>query len=168
MMRGILMAGLLAATAGTAQADMQVTFRDGAPKDTFTITNLGSCATGPMVLTIDLAPAPIGLIFDVTDAGGGVEVFQPFELVSGADFVQGASAVRDGDQTLSLDLAAMAQGDEVRFTIDLDDTGGGREITVNGSEMAGAMVLVNGGDAMAEAAFDDTGAARVILAACTA
>lgn len=165
-MRGWILAMVLTAT--SAQADIQVTFRDGAPKDTFTITKLSDCGLGPLRVTIDLSTAPTGLIFDVTDTGDGVEVFQPFELVAGADLVTGASAVRDGDQVLMLELSDMAMGDEVRFTIDLDDTGGGREITVNGSEMAGAMIKVDGETARADGVFDDTGTARAAVTGCNA
>ena len=154
--------------ASMALADVQVSFRDGAPKDMFTIANLGVCSTGPMTLTIDLATAPVGLIFDITNEGEGVEVSQPFELVSGAEFVIGSSPVSDGDQSLTLELSDMAPNAEVRFTIDMDDTGGGREITVNGSETVGAIILIASHSVQAEGTFDETGIARVPLVDCIA
>ncbi len=154
--------------ASMALADVQVSFRDGAPKDMFTIANLGACSTGPMTLTIDLATAPVGLIFDITNEGEGVEVSQPFELVPGAEFVIGSSPVSDGDQSLTLELSDMAPNAEVRFTIDMDDTGGGREITVNGSETVGAMILIASHSVQAEGTFDETGIARVSLVDCIA
>lgn len=153
--------------ATTAAADVIVTFRDGAPKDRFTITNTADCATGPMTLALDLAPAPAGLIFDITGDGAGVDVFQPFEVAAGGDIITAVSDVADGDQRLELALQGLEAGAEVAFTIDLDDTGGGREITVSGSEIAGAMVQVISELALAEGAFDDSGTARVILASCT-
>ena len=152
--------------ATTAAADLAVTFRDGAPKDRFTITNTASCATGPLAVTIDLVGSPFNLIFDITGDGAGVEVFQPFELVAGADVVTGVTEVSDGDTQMTLMLAPMEMGGEVAFTIDLDDTVGSREITVNGSEIAGAMVRVSSDDALAEGMFDDTGTAQVILPTC--
>lgn len=164
-MRGFMFAGLL--MAGSAQADIIVDFRDGAPKDRITITNAAACATGPVTVTLDLGQAPAGLIFDVTNAGAGVEVFQPVEVVAGADLMVALSEVRDGDQTLTVTLRDLAVGGQVALTVDLDDTGGGREITVSGSEIAGAMVTVSGDTAMGQGAFDETGQARVILASCT-
>jgi uncharacterized heparinase superfamily protein len=165
-----LTTALMIATMATtvALADVHVTFRDGAPKDMFTIANLGACSTGPMTLTIDLATAPVGLIFDITNEGEGVEVSQPFELVSGAEFVIGSSPVSDGDQSLTLELSDMAPNAEVRFTIDMDDTSGGREITVNGSETVGAMILIASRSVQAEGTFDETGIARVPLVDCIA
>lgn len=42
--------------------DLTVTFRDGAPKDRFTISYDGSCAAAAMQVDIDLGTAPAGLI----------------------------------------------------------------------------------------------------------
>ena len=52
--------------AGPAAADLEVTFRDGAPKDRFSITNSGTCDLSAMSVLIDLSSSPAGLIFDVT------------------------------------------------------------------------------------------------------
>lgn len=127
--------------ASTAAADVTVDFFEGAPKDRFVISNT-ACATGPLKVTIDLRPSAGALIFDVTSAGAGVEVFQPFELVSGGSLVTKAPTVRDGDQVLTLELTGLGQDAEVAFTIDLDDTIQSRAITVAGSELAGAKVLL--------------------------
>lgn len=153
--------------AHSATADVTVQFRDGAPKDRFTIVSAaGVCAEGPVSLTIDLAGSAGRLIFDVTGSGGGVEVFQPFELVAGGDIVRSATEVADGDQVLTLGMAAMPPGAEVAFTIDLDDTIGQREITVTGSEIAGAEVRLSVGDQRAIGTFDAQGNARVAWPAC--
>ncbi len=164
-MRTLLIASCL--IAGSAQADLDITFRDGAPKDRFTITNTGACAVNGLVLTLDLSGAAAGVIFDITDAGDGVEVFQPFEVVVGGDMINSASTVTDGDQVLMLDLNTIAPTAQVGFTIDLDDTAGGREITVSGAEIAGASVLVTSADGTSEGVFDETGLAVVSLADCT-
>ena len=58
----ILPSALITFLATSAAADVTVTFRDGAPKDRFTITNVAACATGPFDLTIDLAGSPSNLI----------------------------------------------------------------------------------------------------------
>lgn len=163
-MKPLILAAVL--TASMANADIEVTFRDGAPKDTFTIIYSDSCESNPMSVSIDLEPSPAGLIFDVSGAGAGVEVFQPFEVTQGGDLIVDADAVLDGDQFLTLYMAPMGQGDRVSFTIDLDDTGGGREITVSGAEIAGATVTVSTAGAFSRAAFDDTGRAVVALSGC--
>ena len=64
----------------TAQADIRVLFREGAPKDSFELRNTGGCALGPMELIVDLNGSAGSLIFDTQAQGPGVEVYQPFEL----------------------------------------------------------------------------------------
>lgn len=152
--------------ASTAHADLRVTFQDGAPKDSFTITNIGACATGQFGITFDLFPSPAGLIFDVTAQGAGVDVFQPFEVTLGSQLIEGVSAVADGDQILTLLVSSMAPGDIVSFTIDVDDTTGQRPITVSGGEIAGASVFVMSYTLDSDALFDDTGTAILTTPEC--
>ena len=165
MIRLTLPALLLSATAATA--DLAVQFDEGAPKDRFTITNTGDCPLPAMDLTLDLGTAPAGLIFDVTGAGAGVQVFQPFEMVAGGDALIEVPQVLDGDNAVRLRLNGLAAGAEVAFTVDVDDTGGGREITVSGSEIAGASVRMAMGGIMQSAVMDDTARAMLPLQACT-
>ena len=152
-----LVAGL--PTASVADS-LIVTFRDGAPKDRFKLQHRGDCAPGRILLEIDLGTAPAGLIFDITAAGAGVEVYQPLEWVQG---LATTSDVTDGDTTLSLTLDRMQRGETRAFTVDIDDTTSARQITVDGSEMAGA-TLRSGATV---AVFDATGTARLPLDACT-
>lgn len=167
MLKEITLGAAVAAMFGSAApADVVVTFRDGAPKDRFEITNTGDCPVPAVSVLIDLATSPSGLIFDVTGEGVGVEVFQPFEVVSGGDFIGGASSLTDGDQRLQLDLLGLPAGQTVAFTTDLDDTLGGQEITVSGSEIAGARVILGDALAVAEGVFDDQGRAVVPQAGC--
>ncbi len=164
-MRILTLAAAATLMAVQAQADIRVQFDEGAPKDRFTITRVGECALGASVVVLDLSKSPSGLIFDVSGSGQGVEVFQPFELVSGADYLTSQPTVRDGDQAIRLPLASLEQGDSVAFTIDVDDTGGGRESTVSDSEIEGAVVRVGtqdgsfggafGGDARADVRIGD-------------
>jgi len=121
-------------------ADLQVQFREGAPKDRFTVTNKGACTIESAQITIDLSGSTGGLIFDVTEAGSGVEVFQPFVVVAGSKHFVSLPEVKDGDQIVSLNLADFGANKSIAFTIDVDDTAGAREITVSGSEMQGATV----------------------------
>lgn len=164
-MRILTLAAAATLMAAQALADIRVQFDEGAPKDRFTITRVGECALGATVVVLDLSKSPSGLIFDVSGSGQGVEVFQPFELVAGADNLTSQPTVRDGDQAIRLPLASLEQGDSVAFTIDVDDTGGGREITVSDSEIEGAVVRVEteegsfigafGGDARADVRIGD-------------
>ncbi len=88
------------ALAAPVAADLRVTFDEGAPKDRFTLTNAGGCVMPAGVVTLNLATAPAGLIFDVTAQGAGVEVFQPFELVAGASLLEDTPVVTDGDAAI--------------------------------------------------------------------
>ncbi len=160
-------ATLLAAT--PAVADIQARFIEGAPKDRFVIaTEAGVCADGPITFTVDLEGSAGALIFDVTADGAGVEVFQPFELTTGAGSVSGVTPVVDGDTALSLTVDAFPAGAEVSFTIDVDDTVGTREITVSQSEIIGAGIVVSAGGSDLRGVFEDGPSAFVDLPDCAA
>ncbi|MEO0865611.1 MAG: aggregation factor core protein MAFp3, isoform C, partial [Pseudomonadota bacterium] len=112
MKTALATAFLLAAT--SAQAGFVARFVEGAPKDTFVIEAApGACATGPLSVTFDLTGSDGKLIFDVTDAGAGVEVFQPFELVRGAERVTAFSDVTDGDTLLRLEVSDLSETEQV-------------------------------------------------------
>lgn len=153
--------------AQTAQADLMVSFIEGAPKDRFVIQATGDCPLGPMTVAINLATSPAGLIFDTTGAGAGVEVFQPFELVSGGDIVTTQPRVKDGDQSVTLALKALPTQTKVAFTVDVDDTGGGREITVSNAEIAGATVTMKTERGSQTARFDTSSKARIKSTSCS-
>ena len=158
-MRPALLLAFAAFTPSLAMADLTVTFRDGAPKDRFTLTYEGTCALDQLGVQIDLGTAPAGLIFDITSAGAGVEVFQPLEWVAGT---ASTSDVSDGDTLLTIALDDVTPGANWAFTVDIDDTTSTRQITVDGSEMAGATLRADG----QAAAFDGTGTATVPLRNC--
>jgi len=161
---------LMLCTPFAANADLNVRFIESAPKDSFVVTNAGNCDIPAQTLVLDLSSSAAGLIFDVTDQGAGVEVFQPLEFVQGQNLVHKASAPADGDQTLELHLTAMAPNETVRLTIDLDDTlpkGELGQIRVSGSEIKGAQVIQTIGSAAAIAGqFDDKGRASIATAPC--
>lgn len=152
--------------ATAVQADIVVTFRDGAPKDRFTFAATDDCMDRPLEIRIDLSGSHAGLIFDTTDQGQGVEVSQPFELVTGAAVVRAASEVADGDTSLTMALTSLLQRDPLSFTIDVDDTIGAREITVSNAEIAGATVSVTQGDMASSAIFSADAQATVSLPSC--
>lgn len=156
----LIAAGLICAS--TANADgLLVQFADGAPKDSLTLSNMG-CPIREATIVFDLRDTPAGLIFDVTAAGAGVEVFQPVEVMQGDVVV---SPVADGGQVLHLYVPHLPTGDSIRLTADLDDTTSGRQITVNGSEMIGAKVSISYGNTAQTSAFNADGIANVALPA---
>ena len=158
---------VLAMSAPLAMADMSVRFIEGAPKDRFEITNLGPCASGQADLLIDLSGSAAGLIFDVTGSGAGVEVFQPFEIVSGAKALLRLPKVADGDKHLVLAIRDLPALGRIVFTIDVDDTIDQRGITVSGAEIEGARLsLTTAAGSMSTARFFSDGIATVKTASC--
>ena len=121
-----------------ALADLRITFSEGAPKDRFTVANISGCDLTEGELFLDLSTSPAGLIFDTSSEGAGVDVFQPLEITQGSEYLRSVPRVTDGDNQITLKLASLPKGAQVAFTIDVDDTMGQREITVNGAEIAGA------------------------------
>lgn len=150
-----------------AAADIRVAFDEGAPVDRFTILNTGACPLGAAVVTIDLAESAGRLIFDVTGAGAGIEVFQPFRVVAGGASLSGLPTVSDGDRAVALGIRSLGAGERVAFTIDVDDTTSARGIMVAGSEIVGASVRVAAGGDVAEGRFGTDSTAQVGLGGCT-
>lgn len=152
-----------------ANADVVASFEDGAPKDRFAIRYEGACDAGPLDIVIDLSTSVGRLIFDATEKGAGVEVFQPFELTAGADRVIEASPVRDGDQRITLTVSGLSDGDLVAFTIDVDDQLAQSplgQIRVTGAEIEGATLSIRSGDLIAEAVFDSAAKAVAAFTPC--
>ncbi len=149
-----------------AAADIAVRFTEGAPKDRFEITNLAACAVVAADLVIDLGASAGGLVFDVTGSGAGVEVFQPFALVAGADALAVLPQVADGDRQIRLAVRSLAAGARIAFTIDVDDTVGPRGITVSDAEITGAEVRVTVAGRTAAARFAPQGTLVVVMPAC--
>lgn len=124
-----------------AFADITVRFVESAPKDRFVISS-GTCALTSVDMVIDLTGSAGALIFDVTAAGAGVEVFQPVEVESGAVI---ATPVVDGDQQLSFSISDLRAGSDVIISADLDDVltnSSLGQIRVAGAELDGAAVKI--------------------------
>lgn len=147
-------------------AGIQVRFVEGAPKDRFVLENVGGCDVVSSTLNIDLSPSAGRLIFDVSEAGAGVEVFQPLELVDGANALRQLPSVVDGQTSIELEIATLAAGENLAFTIDVDDTIGQREITVSGSEIVGATVSYTNGSDRSTAVFSSDALANVTIPDC--
>ena len=153
--------------ASPAFADLRVVFDEGAPKDRFTIENTGLCLLEDSRLTLDLATSTAGLIFDVSERGAGVEVFQPFQLIQGLQALAAVPTVRDGQAKVTFDILSLEPGASIEFTIDVDDTLGGREITVSDSEIEGALVSYETTAGVYSAQFSSSSEAEVTIADCT-
>ncbi|MEJ8559949.1 aggregation factor core [Yoonia sp. GPGPB17] len=154
-------AALLALLASPALADITVRFVESAPKDRFVISS-DTCPLQDVDVLIDLDGSAGGLIFDVTSAGAGVEIFQPVEVQSG---IVTAQPVVDGDQQLSFQISDLRAGDDIVISADLDDVltnSSLGQIRVAGSELDGAIVQMTIGGETQTAVFAE-GANTVVL-----
>ena len=174
-----------------AQTTLNVRFIESAPKDSFVIQNQSECNLNDFTLTIDLQDSIGKLIFDTTESGAGVEVFQPFEIVSGdielvtktddtetddtqtnatETNVTETNNVNDGDTALTLRINQLASMERAAFTIDLDDTLVNSElgmIRVTGSEIENATVgIMTQDDLQLSANFDSNSTANIALESC--
>ena len=141
-------------------AQIDARFTEGAPKDTFTFVNSG-CALGAATVVLDMTGSAGGLIFDTEGGGAGVEVFQPFETVSGD---VASVSVSDGAGLLSLSVSDWPEGAEISFTIDVDDVlrhGDLGQTQVSGGEIAGAELRINASGATGFGVFDNTRRATI-------
>ncbi|MBS9718987.1 aggregation factor core [Pseudohalocynthiibacter aestuariivivens] len=165
-MKVFSIAACAAVFAGPSFADVRVQFLERAPKDTFIVTNQGACAIGTSELVIDFQGTSAGLIFDVSGSGAGVEVFQPFEVTEGADFLTSLPTISDGDQTATLLINNLDPAQRIAFTIDVDDTNGVREITVSDSEINGATATLITARDRVSSVFDTKAELVLPTAAC--
>ncbi len=147
-----------------------ISFNESAPKDLFVIQNNTQCELGGSQLTIELNESAGQLYFDTTAAGAGVEVYQPFEVVSGDVGLYQAERVADGQTRLALDLNQLAQDQRLVFSIDVDDqveSHRSRMTMITGSEIAGAQVwLSQPGVAPVSANFGTDSTASLLLPGC--
>ncbi|WP_247743538.1 aggregation factor core [Shimia sp. R10_1] len=149
-----------------AKADIHVTFIEGAPKDRFEIQNVGACTMREGIVTVDLENSNGALVFDVAGGGAGLEVFQPFQIVEGQDALTSLPTVADGQTSVALEISALAPGQRVVFTIDVDDTIGTRSITVTDAEIAGATVSLAQSGTDETAAFSANAIAALPVTTC--
>ena len=173
ILRTTCFALLTMAVSGMAQADVRVLFQEGAPKDRFEIRNTGGCPLGPMTLTLDLTESSGGLIFDTAAQGPGVQVYQPLEIVQGADLLREEPAVQDGGRSIDLVMRDLGPREAVAFTIDVDDTlplSPLGQTQVAGSEIKGAAIAIDfeGGAALppVKAQFDRNAVAVLRVSNC--
>ncbi len=151
-------------------AGLKINFIEGAPKDQFLIANTAECDINDLVLHFDLSTSTGKLIFDTKDAGAGVEVFQPFEVRKGNLSLVSSETVEDGSDTLSVRIPSLRPGEQVSFTIDVDDTmvksvlG---KIRVTDAEIENGTIHAELSDAeTASAVFDSNSTATLVLNTC--
>lgn len=167
-MQRLILASIISLTlTPSAFADIAVSFDEGAPKDRFSFRNTADCTITNAKLTLDLKSSKSGLIFDVTNKGAGVEVFQPLQFVAGQKALSSIPKVRDGDNKIVLNILKLRSGESIAFTIDVDDTMGGREITVSGSEIAGAKVRLETKNRSLIGTFSSKARATLRLDSCS-
>jgi hypothetical protein len=120
-------------------------FIEGAPTDRLVLAHKSPAGWQIRDVAWDLSPSKGKVFFDVTDQGAGVEVFQPLRIVSkgaSAATLADSPAIRDGDEQLTMRFKQFTPEQTFAITMDVDDRLGGREITVNSSEMSGATLDV--------------------------
>lgn len=170
LFKSILLSVLTLLSISFAQTTIEVSFIESAPKDRFIISNSGECSLSEFVLTIDLTDSKGKLIFDTTETGAGVEVFQPFEVTEGNIELASTDFVNDGDTILSLQLNELDENSSSSFTIDLDDTLENSDlgmIRVTGTEIADASISINTPDEQSiSAMFSDKSKATIDLTEC--
>lgn len=157
----------LSLSASLAHADVSIAFNEGAPKDRFMIVYTGDCPLGPTDVIVDLEGSDGALIFDVAEGGAGVEVFQPVDVIMGAEDIAGISELRDGDRSVTIRFDRMMPMQHAAFTVDVDDSAGTRPTVVSGAEIRGAKARVaQSGAGVLEGTFDDSARALVRVPGC--
>ncbi len=160
----LLLTGL---SAHSASADITVTFGDGNPWDSFTITT-DTCAISGATMTIDLTTSVAGVLIDTEYGGRGTQDPMPAELHEGLATLL---PVTDGDQQLILLIATLDRDNPIVLKMDVDDTERGRfgpEIHVAQNEVAGATAVLQVADDQTVGTFANDGVAKVPLPAAVA
>lgn len=150
-------------------------FIEGAPTDRFIFTNESDAGWSISRLELELGSSTSNLIFDTTDQGAGVDVFQPFKSETGSAALLSQPTVDDGDQRLELVFSHFKPSESFQFTIDLDDQLSDSDlgqIRISDSEIQGATVQINvvsdtGQTTTLSAEFDQSSALRVVGNGCS-
>ncbi|MDF1792601.1 MAG: hypothetical protein P1U88_11860 [Thalassobaculaceae bacterium] len=150
---------------GSALADacgprLIVTFAEGSPADRFTLFNASDPGWSVTDVEIDLGPSQGRLIFDVTERGAGLSVYQPFEEATGSAEIENRTDIGDGDTVMTMKFRRFEPGETFGFRIDLDDTAGFAPTVVSDDEIAdghirAAFTAPGRGTVTREATFDD-------------
>jgi hypothetical protein len=162
-------------SAGSAAADevLLVEFQERETGDSFKVSNIAPCdAIRVKEISLDLATARSGLIFDTQPGGPGYddEPTGGITVLAGDEFVKGTLRMEDGTKVVTLQLNEFRPGDSFRFALDVDDTETGPvpgpDDDASARDMEGATfaaIMFNDNDfRRAEiTAFNETGNARL-------
>ena len=137
---------------------LQGQFVESAPRDSFVFSNQSGEEWNIVSIQVDLAQSAGKLIFDTTDGGEGVEVFQPFAVADSRNGVIAAQLsempiTSDGDREITLSFSNFPKDAKFSFTIDVDDQLADSDlgqIRVSGGEIAGSVLNVTAQTANAE------------------
>lgn len=144
-----------------------MSYRDGAPADTFVIENQ-SCALFNAQFVIDLHTSVAGVLIDTAYGGPGSWDPLPAILTEGDATL---APVSDGDRRLEIQVNALQPDGRVAVTLDTDDSVSateGQRVHVSGSEIAGATVQMVVGGIGTQAVFDTLGDATLVNPTCLA
>jgi len=165
-----LLATSIYSFSAAAMANVSISFNESAPKDWFEFTNQSQCDIKTIKAVIDLDNSAGKLIFDTTEQGDGVEVFQPFEIREGNISLTSSKSVSDGDKSLAITIKNLAPGQSASFTIDVDDTLTNSElgmIRVTDAEISGGEVSLETSDGqVTKGKFDGTGRLQLPAPIC--
>lgn len=153
------MLGLLAVLSAPAQADVELTIRDGNPFDRIWIKNAADCGALTAILHIDLGPSAGRLLLDTVRGGPGTKDPMPVEVERGPLRID---PVQDGATDLTVQIGALRAGDTASLTMDFDDQAGwwpGPRVEVFGDEIAGTVATLRVKGDSARAVFDTQGTA---------
>lgn len=170
LFKTILLLSFTLASIGLAENAIKIRFIESAPKDKFLIQNNSTCNLNTFTLTVDLSDSMGKLIFDTTEAGAGVEVFQPFEIIEGDIQLVSSDAVNDGDKTLTIRIDELNANASAGFSIDLDDTlvnSALGMIRVTDAEIENAIIrIVTPNEEVLSTTFDTTSTASLSVKDC--
>ena len=146
---------------------VDVAFGESAPRDRMTITNGSDAAIAGM--TFDLSTSVGQIIFDTLSGGDGVEVFQDFQVERGDATLAAEPIAQDGSDVLELRFESFLPEEDFVFSIDVDDRLENSElgqIQVTGSEIDGAVVVVEFANGETLSGSFDTNSKAIVESNC--
>lgn len=166
----MLIAVFMGFSVAAAHADIRVNYIDTSPSDYFSIENVSGCLLTKGEVTIDFSTSSGRLVFDIIRNGWGdgddSRSYQPLKIVSGQEFVQDVTDVKDGDNLVTFKFINFHHGDRITFNVDVDDTTGIVHPSVSGAEISGARLHVITPTIESEGLFDENGVAETDRTTC--
>ena len=162
MLKSAISIALFLLATPVAAQDLIVQFAGGAPKDHISFHSSG-CNLSNAVVLLDLTGSAGGLTFDGAAGSEAAKSTQPIEITSGYGAL---SPVRNGDKRVQILVHTLPPGEALNLAATLGDTAGQTsDVSVTGSEMAGASIRVALSDRVLKGTFDTAGTAKIALPA---